>query len=431
MPALKPFLLTIFALSAVPLAARPLITSSEETHARLCLHGQDEPDRLIRACDIALSGGSLTTRQRVELLVARADALRWDGDYDAARAGYETIIADTPGAIHAWNGLGWTLHALGDPEAAYGAFTTSLDLSISVGGLGGKAAAGRAIGVLTGEEARQFLKAALAIDPDSIWTHRELGWNWYDDGDPVAAASAFEDALDLDPEDPDTLFGLGRAALLANNLEAALAHFNKAVEIDPEHGNSLIARLETFRSLDRNAMALREASRVIEIMPEDSRAHVEKARALMGLERRVAAIEALDAAETRLGPSNYLLYWRADLLLGDGDHDAARETIDRALTLDGANYWDHLLKCWITLGQGDYLALRDAAEAVLAVEKDNPTAHLFLAIVLVEEGRPGHGMVSFRRAVNAGLPDSAYQEFVRALIRNGRFIEALRVRLND
>ena len=49
--------------------AKPLVTSSEDSLARVCLARQDAPARIVRAYDGALGSAQLTLSQRAELLV--------------------------------------------------------------------------------------------------------------------------------------------------------------------------------------------------------------------------------------------------------------------------------------------------------------------------------------------------------------------------
>ena len=61
----------ILALTVTPVGAKPLITSSEDTVARVCLAQTEPPARIVEACDAALTDAALTQSQRVDLMVAR------------------------------------------------------------------------------------------------------------------------------------------------------------------------------------------------------------------------------------------------------------------------------------------------------------------------------------------------------------------------
>ncbi|MEL7206084.1 MAG: tetratricopeptide repeat protein, partial [Pseudomonadota bacterium] len=153
---------------AAPLAAKPLVTSSEDTVARICLARSENPSRIVDACDAALSDAGLTRMQRVEFITARGDGYLWLKQYGAAIASFEEALDLDPNAVDAWNGLGWTLWEVEGDAAAYTAFETSLSIDVTVQALGGKAATGRRMGSLSSEDARVLLSAALSIDPDYL-----------------------------------------------------------------------------------------------------------------------------------------------------------------------------------------------------------------------------------------------------------------------
>ena len=416
-------------LAAGPLTAKPLVTSSEDTLARVCLARDTAPGRIVEACDAALFDAALTISQKVDLLVARGDGQYWLDDFQGAEASYRAALEVNPRSVEAWNGLGWTLWETGGDVAAYDAFTSSLAIDVSVQGLGGAAAAGRRMGAVANDEAREMLQAALSIDPDYMWAVREIGWSLLEDGDNRGAATRFEAALTVDGSDTNALYGLGRARLGTDENEAALETFNRMLGEEPDHLSARIYRITALRRLDRNAQALREADRLIADHPQTMSGYVERGRALAGLERRAEALETYRDAEAALGPTNALLYWHADLLATDGRFDEALAVIERGLGLKGADYSDHLLKSYIALELGDYALARDAAEASLATGFEDPWAHYYIAVAMVRTGDVPEGLARFDRAVAAGLPADRIGAFARELIGSGKYVEAAQLRL--
>lgn len=409
--------------------AKPLVTSSEETHARLCLAREETAERIVAACDRALAEAGVTPALRVELLIARADGLRWQDAFDRAEAGYRAAIAADPQSADAWNGLGWTLRNTEGDSAAYEAFERSLAIDVTVQGLGGKAATGREAGMLSNDAARELLRAALTIDPDYLWAIREIAWSFLDDDLPQEARAVFEEALALDEVDVNARYGLGRALLSEGDAAAALGLFNDVLADAPENFGARVYRITALRHLDRNAQALRDSDRLIADYPDESSGYVERGRSLMALERRAEAIETLVEARESLGDSNTLLYWHADALAADGQFEAALETIDRALGLDGWDISDLLLKSYIALELKNYPLTRDAAEAALATGIEDPWAHYYIAISMVHTGAVDEGMGRFDKAMETGLPDHRVGAFAKELIAAGKYVEAAKLRL--
>ncbi len=427
---MRPIPLCVAALClATPLVAKPLITSSEDTAVRVCLARSELPERLIDACDLALTDIRLTQRQRAELIIARGDGYLWLDHYDSAEDSFREAIALDDGDANAWNGLGWTLwESVGDAPA-YEAFEASLARKVTVQGLGGKAATGRRMGVLSGRQARELLSAALSIDPDYIWAVREVAWSWLDDGKPALAAEEFRTALDIEPEDVNARYGLGRAHLAGGDGEAALAMFNEILTESPEEFPTLVYRIIALRDLDRNAQALREADRLIAAFPDRTSGYIERGQALLALGRRGEAIENYAQADSKLGPNNAILYWYADALSSDSRFEEALQVIDRGLALSGADHSDHLLRSYIALELGDYRIAREAAEASLATGVEDPWAHYYVAITLVHDGEVEQGMEWFEKAIAGGLPADRVGAFASELISTGKYVEAAELRL--
>lgn len=416
-------------LAAQPLAARPLVTSSEETLARICLAHDEAPARIVEACDGALAEAALTRMQRVELTVARADGLLWQDRFGEAADAYRDAAALDRNSVQAWNGLGWALWESEGIEAALGAFEASLAIDVSVQGLGGTAATARRSGRIGNDEAREMLRAALAIDPDYIWALREIAWSFLDDGEYGAAAVEFQATIDVDPTDVNARHGLGRARLSAGDAEAALAVFNELLADAPGDFSTEVYRIIALRTLDRNAQALREADRLIADHPDRASGYVEKGLSLIALERRAEAIETYRHADAALGPNNAILYWYADALSTDGRFDEALRIIERGLELDGVDYSDHLLRSYIALEMKDYPLARAAAEASLATGVEDPWAHYYIAVTMVHDGEIADGLDRFARAMATGLPEDRVGAFARELVGAGKYVEAMQLRI--
>jgi tetratricopeptide (TPR) repeat protein len=421
--------LLILSLAITSAEAKPLISSSEETVARICVAREETPARIVEACDAALSEAGLTLSQRVELTVARGDGLLWQDHYQEAVESYRSATSIDSNAVEAWNGLGWALWETEGDAAALEAFEASLAIDVTVQGLGGKAATARRLGLINNDEARGLLGAALAIDPDYIWAHREMGWSLWEDSDYSGAKAAFGEALDIEPDDVNARYGLGRIALSMGNPSEALDIFNDVLLDAPEHFSLRVYRIVALRKLDRNAQALRQADRLIEENPDNSSGYIERGLSLIALQRRAEAIKTYRDADAKLGPNNALLYWYADALTIDGRFEEALDVIDRGLALEGADYSDHLLKSYIAIELEDYALARQSAQASLDTGVDDPWAHYYIAITLVHDGSIEDSIQRFGQAMERGLPDHRVGAFARELVSAGKYVEAAQLRL--
>ena len=412
-----------------PAVGKPLVTSSEDTLARVCMARDDTPRRIVAACTGALADARLTQSQRAELMVAQGDGYLWQDRFAEAEKSYREATRVDPLSVEAWNGLGWALwEAVGD-QAAFEAFDTSLSIDVSVQGLAGKAALARRLDYIDSATAREMLRAALAIDPDYIWAVREVAWSFLEERNHKAAAVEFEAALEIEPRDLNARYGLGRAMLTGGDASAALDLFNDVLMDAPEDFPAQVYRIIALRNLDRNKMALRFADRLIETHPHKSSGYIERGQALLALKRRDEAIATYANADRILGPNNAVLYWYADALGEDRRFKDALQVIGRGIALSGADYSDHLLQSYIALRLEDYPLARSAAEASLATGVEDPLAHYYIAVTLIHDGDTKAGLSRFDQAIAAGLPSAQVGDFASELIGAGKYVEAAALRL--
>ena len=409
--------------------AKPLITSSEETYARLCLDQGETADRLISACNEALGQPDLTERQRIELLDALGDALYWDDQIEAAAKVYREIIALDETAVAGWNGLGWALRDIDTDEEAFKVFGRSLELEPTASGLAGRAASGYYADQIEAEEARQMLAAAISIDENYAWAIRQIGWIYFDEGLSEEARVEFDKALALNHQDANALYGKARAYLSTGEPGAALDMLNQADAVKPMDYWVRVYRVDALLDLDRNAQALREGGRVVEDFPDKTTGYVQQAKALYRLQRRSEAISAFEEANEKFGPRNEILYWYADALAQEGRYDDAMSAIDQSLALEGADEHDHLLKSWIALESEDYAQAHASAERSIEIGGDDPWAHYYAAVTMIHTGSAKDGMERFDRAMEGGLPEDFVGYFAKELIRAGKWVEAAQLRL--
>lgn len=418
----------LICLTATTALSRPIVTSSEDTYARVCLSLEGPTTRLLHACETALGEPGLTTGLEYDLLLALGAIHQWNNDFRLSLDAYEQALGIRPMSVEALNGIGWALRDLGRLDAAYTAFSDAMDINVTAQALMGKAAVGREIGALTGEEARHMLSAALAIEPDGGFAQREIGWSFFDEGAHEMAITAFEQRLDADPSDINARFGLGRAAMRSGEPAWALTHFDRILQQDPDHVGTRSERMQALRQLDRNAQALREADRFISDHPELTDGYIQRGLALSALERRSEALATFEAAEAELGPSNVLLYWYADTLAYDGRLDDALSAIDRALAFEGADASDHMLKSWIALELELYREAQASAETALEIGGEDPWAHFYAAIALVHTESTETGVTRFQTAMASGLPEDFVSFFAEELVRAGDFVGAAQLR---
>jgi tetratricopeptide (TPR) repeat protein len=83
-------------------------------------------------------------------------------------------------------------------------------------------------------EAAAHFRAALAVHPDSVSGHFNLGLALSDMGDVAGATREYEEALRLSPDHAAALTNLAEIALNAGDLDKAAALYRRALAIDPD-----------------------------------------------------------------------------------------------------------------------------------------------------------------------------------------------------
>lgn len=90
----------------------------------------------------------------------------------------------------------------------------------------------------------------------------------------VAAAEAFANAAELEPERAEPYSGRGLALLDLGNPQEAAREFEQALRLNPRYGEAMIGLAETYRSQGKKAEAVRYYQRYLEILPEGPEAEV-------------------------------------------------------------------------------------------------------------------------------------------------------------
>lgn len=81
------------------------------------------------------------------------------------------------------------------------------------------------------------------------------------------AARAYEQAVELDPDNGNAHFGLGAAYLDSNNLNGAKKHLERAVELAPRNGQALVYLGNVHQAQGNNAKAKQAYQRYLRVAP--------------------------------------------------------------------------------------------------------------------------------------------------------------------
>lgn len=134
--------------------------------------------------------------------------------------------------------------------------------------------------------------------------HRLRALKFLEEGRPDAALKNFEDALQMDPENPALLREAGEAALTAGDTPRALSYLERAVGLAPSDAPILRVRGEVLTASGEPGRALQDLLEAVRLDPTDPAAHRALARAYRALNRPEWEHEAAlaDELEKRITP---------------------------------------------------------------------------------------------------------------------------------
>jgi len=203
-----------------------------------------------------------TVAQELDRVQAMLDA----GDFEAAKAELEAILAGDGENAEVYFKLGLTSFNLGDHQAARDQFNMSLSLEPDRA-----AAVHHNLGVLAYQvgdmdAAIAEFQAALEADPDDADTHYQLGATYLilafpmgaiepDAGRFQQAEDEFNRALAEEPDKPEALVGLANIYMLRNDMEQAISTLERVIEQGPQMREALFALGRAYASVGDTASA--------------------------------------------------------------------------------------------------------------------------------------------------------------------------------
>jgi tetratricopeptide (TPR) repeat protein len=121
-------------------------------------------------------------------------------------------------------------------------------------------------------EAIEHYKAALAIRPDSVEAHSDLGNSLSQMGDSQAAVTEYQAALRLAPDSAIPHNNLGNAFFRMGRLEEAIAQYKTAVRLKPDYADAYNNLGAALASLGRTQEAIAQFQAALRIQPDYAQA---------------------------------------------------------------------------------------------------------------------------------------------------------------
>src|SRR6266850_2022763 len=288
-------------------------------------------------------------------------------EFEAAITPLQKVIAEQPDSAYAHFQLAYVYTALKKTSEARAEYerTIALDPKMSEAYLD--------LGILLLDKDPAASVAPLTkageLLPAQSRPHFLLGVALERSGNPSAAATAFENALALDPVDLDTLLHLGETYLALNRPAHAEQKFRNAIERQPQEPRALLG---LARGLDQQKKpeATEAYEQYLTVQPADS---VARAR-LVHLYLEQEKFDAADAELSRTDsgkPSLQLLKLRADIQIGRKKWDDAAHTLQEAVAVAPGDAQLHGGLGRLYMQKRDFAAAEKALRAALHLDGKN------------------------------------------------------------
>lgn len=169
-----------------------------------------------------------------------------------------------------------------------------------------------------------------------VSTYCDEGKNFCDLKSYGEALTAFEQAVQLDPNSARAHNGRAAALIGLRQYEEALAACEQAIQLDPMHVRSYVNKAVIFHYFKRDSKALDIAEQACRIDPNFALAYTIKGRALIRLHRYEEALAVCEQA-IRLDPSVTNYTYKAQALHHLKRYNEAAHASRQVLQLDPSN----------------------------------------------------------------------------------------------
>ncbi|MFK7999371.1 MAG: tetratricopeptide repeat protein [Polyangiales bacterium] len=276
------------------------------------------------------------------------------------------------------------------------------------------------------EEAGVILARArenVEMDAD---VHRQIGDAQREAGDLQEALSEYNQAISMEPENVDALFGLGVTYRRLGRFRDGDARLTRVAELDAGFPGLSLERGRIFEALGRADRAVASFSAAAEAEPEN-----------MDLQLRLGGAQVaagmLDEAEATLAPvaedrpdSAEVAFFRGRIAFERGASTQALDHLGRAVMMDASVAMYHLYNAWALLQANQLGRAGSEVELTLGLDETLPEAYMVRGLIRVRSGAVDDAANDFRQSI--ALSDHlapAHAGLGEALAQQGRQGEAV------
>lgn len=201
-----------------------------------------------------------------------------------------------------------------------------------------------------------------------------------------AALSAFNQALEIAPDNVRALLGRVRLTLAKRDLETAWQQIDAVVAAYPELAEAHALRGDIANRRDDAKAAKAAYQRAHDLDPEQVDVTAKLVAMMLSLNELEAAVPLIEEIEARLPDSAMAYFARGFLLYQNRDYEAATVQLTEAAARDGTDLRTKLLLGGANLALGNYERALEQLESFLALRPGTVRAALLATQALIAQG---------------------------------------------
>ncbi|MGA2243313.1 MAG: tetratricopeptide repeat protein, partial [Verrucomicrobiota bacterium] len=288
------------------------------------------------------------------------------------------------------------------------------------------------LGVLTWRQASVYRnletlwRDTLAKNPGAFLAHNNLGSYLYNEGHIEEAMEHYHKAIQINPNNCETLINLGIAFAAQGQFNEAIAHYQRALQINPDYAEAYINLGLVLLKKGNEDEAITYFQRALQIKPDFAEAHINLGNALLQKGNEDEAITHFQRALQIKPDYAEACYNLGSALLQKGDVDEAIAHFQRALQIS-PDYADahHNLGCAL-LQKGNVDEAITHFQRALQIKPDSAVICFNLGSALLHKGNVDEAIAHYQRALQI-KPDYAVAcyDLGSALLQKGNVDEAI------
>jgi tetratricopeptide (TPR) repeat protein len=213
------------------------------------------------------------------------------------------------------------------------------------------------------------------------------------------ALKAYEQALDLDPNDARIYSNKGRALYELSRYKEALRACKRAIRLDPNNVHAHTGKGAALYGLKKYEEALRACEQALRLDPNDAYSHNVRGLVLHGLERYEEALEAFEEA-LRIDPKYVCAYNNKGLTLNNlNRYEEALSACEQALRIDPDFAYAHNNKGNALYGLKRYEEALSAYNQATSLNPNDPYPYNGKGLALYGLKRYDEALLAYNQAI--------------------------------